>query len=297
MAWYGLGGLVLGLLERIAPTGTWLEQYANSSTVYFLSRRRREGLAMKARQSPGFAFTEVLACIPCVVLLIALLFPAVKTAREKAREARCKQNMRNMVNAIFIFATEHEGHFPAAGKCSRNGEFDWTWGGNIMPLPQTDPAKCERVRVEEGVLWPYVMGMPRVGPYGRGRKMRDKWYASPKTNPYLCPSAGPVGRKRGLSYSMNGYLEVSADGGAVTGIKLSKIRNQSTTVLLVDESELTLNDGYFDPAGDENKSPELHLKHSDGGNIAFCDGHVAWIEKKRFLKIMDEKSDWFLPSR
>ena len=254
---------------------------------------------MKATQAKGFSFGELLFCIPCVVLLIMLLLPSVRSAKEKAREARCKSNMRNMANAMMMFAVEHDGHLPAAGKCGRNLENDWTWGGNVVPLPQTDPAKCERVRVEEGALWPYLTGMPRVGPYGEpeATAMRDEWYASPETNWYLCPTAGPVGKKRGLSSSMNGRIEVSSAGGTAAGIRISRIRNSSKTVLLVDESDSTLNDGYFDPAGAERESPELHLKHSDGVNMVFCDGHVEWIQKKKFSQMMAPESDWFSPLR
>jgi prepilin-type processing-associated H-X9-DG protein len=250
---------------------------------------------MKATSKRGSISTDILVLMPCIVILLVLLLPAVRSAKEKAMQAQCMSNLKNIVNAMFTFEAEH-GRLPMSGKCGRNLESDWTWGGNVVPVPQTDPATCERVQIEKGVLWPYVMGMERAAPYGGGRGMREEWYASPKRNPYLCPDAGAVGRKRGLSYSMNCRLDVSLDGGGVAGTKLTQIRHDSRTILLVDESELTLNDGSFDPDGVENKSPELHAKHAGGGNIAFCDGHVAWLEKQKLVEIMGPKSDFFSPS-
>jgi len=254
---------------------------------------------MNRERATGFTFTELLVCIPCVLVVLIMLVPAVREAKEKAKDARCRSNVRNLAMGMMLYLNDFDGHFPAAGKCGRNLENDWTWGGNVVPLPQTDPEKCQRVQIEKGVLWPYVMGMARVGPYGEpgAKGMRDEWCSSPDKNPYLCPTAGPVGRKRGLSYSMNARLEVSEAGGAVVGVRISEIKGPSRKILLVDESDLTLNDGYFDAKGEENKSPEVHLKHNGGANMAFCDGHVAWLEKKRALKIMGADSDHFFPSR
>jgi prepilin-type processing-associated H-X9-DG protein len=254
-------------------------------------------MAMKPKQGRGFGLTELLVCVHSIVILIILLIPAVHVARKKAVQSQCISNMMQIVYGMMMFAVENDGHFPAAGKCGRNAEFDWTWGGNVSPLPQTDPAKCKRVEIEKGVLWMYMMGMDRAGPYGEGKGMSDQWYASTKNNPYLCPTAGPVGKKRGLSYSMNGHLDSAREDGAVIGMRLTEIYGDAKTILLVDESDLTVNDGRFNPEGDESKSPKLHLKHRDGGNVGFCDGHVAWIEEQRFLEIMKPESGWFSPGR
>lgn len=250
---------------------------------------------MKATSKRGLISTDILVLMPCIAILFVLPVPGCRSAREKALQAQCMSNMKNIVNAMFMFEAEH-GRLPTSGKCGRNLENDWTWGGNVVPVPQTDPRGCARVQIEKGVLWPYVTGMERGAPYGGGKGMREEWYASSKRNPYLCPKAGPVGRKRGLSYSMNSRLDVPVEGGRVVGTEVPEMPHASRTILLVDESELTLNDGSFDPSGVENKSPELHAKHAGGGNIAFCDGHVAWLEKQKLVEIMGPKSAFFSPS-
>ncbi len=260
---------------------------------------------MRATRARGFTLIELLVVMAILSILMALLLPAIQSAKEKARESRCKNNMKTLASCMMMFVTEHSDHFPCAGWVGANWENDWVWGGNVISVPQTDPAAAQRVRIEEGALWQYVTGYSRVGPYGdtNAHGMKDEWYASPEKNPYLCPSAGPVGRKRGLSYAMNSNLNVPPNGsGSENGINISRIKNTSHTILLVDESEMSLNDGLFLPTGHENQvtGAALHtwLKHSGGANLAFCDGHVGWIEGKKFKPMLGSNDwRWFDPTR
>ncbi len=255
---------------------------------------------MKARRNRAFTLIELLVVIAILSILMALLLPAIQTAKDKAREGRCKSNMKQIVNAMMLFATEHEEHLPAGGRCDRNFKWDWTWGGNVIGVPTTDPAACERIEIEKGSLWTYVTGWPRVGPFGETQQgPKQEWYASADKNIYLCPAVGPVGRKRGCSYSMNEYLD-ETEGPEMMGLTLSQIRKASMKVLFVDEPESTINDGWFVPQGHENDVRDLKmwLKHAGGANIAFCDGHVGWVEEKQFLAIMDRNDpEWFDPRR
>ena len=256
---------------------------------------------MKRAKNRGFTLIELLVVIAILAILMALLLPAIQTAKEKAREARCKSNMRQIANAMMLFATEHDEHLPAGGACDRNGKWDWTWGGNVISVPTTDPAACERIEIEKGSLWQYITGYPRVGQWGETTTpLKESYYSDPTKNVYLCPAAGAVGRKRGNSYAMNSILDGQADAeGHLIGVRLSQIKNDSKKVLFVDEPESTINDGWFVPTGHENdvRDMRMWLKHEGGANIAFCDGHIGWEAEKTFLAIMDRNDpQWFNPS-
>ncbi len=69
----------------------------------------------------GFTLIEVLVSIGIIVILAALLIPAVAGAREKADAATCSQNLRQIGAAVLTFAGENQGVCPTAGGVVKPG--------------------------------------------------------------------------------------------------------------------------------------------------------------------------------
>jgi len=245
------------------------------------------------KRSRAFTLIELLVVMAILSILMALLLPAIQSAKDKARQVTCISNMKSLTNAFMLYANDFDEHLPSSGRTGGNAYSEWVRGGNVISTPQTDPAACQRIHVEDGTIWPYLFGRSSTS-----NPRDDEWYSNPNKNPYLCPSAGPIGKKRGLSYTMNFYLDVPPSHSADrVGVKLSRIKRASGTIMLVDESDLTVNDGTFWHEGVEATVTELHLKHAGGGNLAFCDGHVAWIRGDRFREMMSKNSNDFYPDR
>jgi prepilin-type N-terminal cleavage/methylation domain-containing protein len=67
---------------------------------------------MKASRPSGFTLIELLVVISIVALLVSILLPALRAARESAKTTQCQSNLRGLAQAGAIYASDWKEHLP-----------------------------------------------------------------------------------------------------------------------------------------------------------------------------------------
>ncbi|MBC7288020.1 MAG: DUF1559 domain-containing protein [Armatimonadetes bacterium] len=204
----------------------------------------------------GFTLIELLVVIAIIAILAAILFPVFARAREKARQASCSSNLKQIALAAQMYVQDYDEMFPP--------------GLSIIHDPSGDY---------------YVTAMYLLTPYHRNWQI-PRCPSDPQgSNDFTssAPSPWPFGEPTRLSYHGNKmvfripWYPNTVPGGGLP-LTLSQITKPSQTVLLYDS--VWYWNGASAPHSSHLNYPhdEVSDRHNGGANCAFVDGHVKWMK-------------------
>jgi prepilin-type N-terminal cleavage/methylation domain-containing protein/prepilin-type processing-associated H-X9-DG protein len=212
----------------------------------------------------GFTLIELLVVIAIIAILAAILFPVFAQARDKARQASCLNNLKQIGVAIGLYNQDYDERMPT---CCAWGK---AWGG-LPPLCATLVKQGAPAFLQE-FLVPYV-------------KNEGVWWCPsvPKTRAFWGDPRSPTIGHNGTSYHWNHETDVVPYGPfkgrpkvRVSGLALAKIPRPAEAPIVNDipywkwlnNPKCKLGSGYL---------PEwFYVPHGDGLNVVYADTHVKY---------------------
>jgi prepilin-type N-terminal cleavage/methylation domain-containing protein/prepilin-type processing-associated H-X9-DG protein len=216
------------------------------------------------RHRRGFTLIELLVVIAIIAILAAILFPVFARAREKARQASCQSNEKQLMLAVIMYKTDYDGRFPRnctsalSTQCAPPG---WDWREVTQPYvknwdlytcpsadPTTRPCMLAVPRSFQGLYLggyaanagrPGVIGQIGNGPFG------NSWHReSPKESRFQDVSnLLAIMESQVHCHMWCGVGHAGADSGSTTGWDTRRV------------------------------------DHNDGMNCAYYDGHVKYHQR------------------
>ncbi len=207
----------------------------------------------------GFRLVELLAVVAVILLLIALLLPAKRGAREAARRMSCSNNLKQIALALHNYAAENQC-LPPAYTVDANGKPLHSWRTLILPY------------LEEQTLYEKIdLAKPWNDP--ANQEAYETVVAA-----YRCPSTNPPPNH-------TTYLAVVAPGACfrpAASCKLSEITDGPGSTLLVIDADSESHVHWMAPVDASaqqvlNFRTAAKLQHPGGFQAAFADGSVRFL--------------------
>lgn len=207
-------------------------------------------------------------------ILFSLLTPGLSAARDKAKQAGCVNNLRQIHLAATMYANENDGWLPHSGNAqAAHTPSNHTWKGLIAPhlnLHSTAASTLER-----GVF------------HCPSQKNTSCGYSS----------FGNDGFYGGYGWNLRlGWRDI-VSGGYPPWVNLAEISDSAGTIMAGDTNDAWIGAGaggadsyavfYIYQAGDISLKA---TRHTNGGNYLWADGHVSCHSA---AEAMEKSGLWF----
>ena len=198
----------------------------------------------KNEDKDSFTLIELLVVITIIAVLAGILLPALRQAKEKARQTVCLSNLRQLGMAWIMYAQDYDCDCCPSYYGFGNPSWDFTWEGEWKP----------------GLLASYM----------KNGEIKQ------------CPSFR--GNTWGRPYSGYAYNATYIGGdrfGMLPAARINQIKDPSGTAVFADAgfgNPPVAAHNYLrapnDPTG-LYRAGTVHFRHNGAANVCWADGHVS----------------------
>jgi prepilin-type N-terminal cleavage/methylation domain-containing protein/prepilin-type processing-associated H-X9-DG protein len=224
----------------------------------------------------AFTLIELLVVIAIIAILAALLLPALSSAKQKAAQAACINNQKQLSLGMKIYLNDNSDAYP--GPASRMYGYrpeDWIyWRTNSAVYPTVDKSP-----VLGGTALPKTLRCPRD--INDNDRLAENYPDGDGAYMFSYSLTGYGTDSSGKNLGMSSIFEASGGVTNVLLFKESEVKNPANKIMLAEEpgqykddpgNGFVINDGRWTP-----DSTSLTSVHRGRADVAFADSHVAAV--------------------